>query len=203
MDEHMADMAQALTMLREWLPSERWEGMFTPEQLAVFAPKRGSRGLTPTLEVLIKHREQYELAVVILDTDEWNIWERRTKLLEQIGGAMAARPGVVLAFRIASEAWMRAFSEAEAAIRVREGRSVSSYDDKREIVMCFGWTLDGRMASATAPLHRDKSERIRAVGKWQVRHHDQGDPEATQMPLLAYAWDGYRKAVLARQKKEG
>jgi hypothetical protein len=202
MEMNQADAAQAISAMRETLSTETWEGFFTDNGLLPFVPKIGSMGLEPTVEAFVTHEGQQQLYVIPVGCDEWNVWEGRTTLLRQVGVMLAKLPGIVLAFRLGSEAWMRGFSEQEAQEFDRRKRQVSSYDDKYEIIMCMGLTLDGRMGSAIAKVERDKRERICRIDKWMVRFDEHGEKLAPQMHLLMYLWEGYREGKIA-ERDEG
>lgn len=202
MDRNPADAAEAIMSMREMLTTETWQSFFTDTGLAPFVPKIGSMGLEPTLEAYVVHEGQKQLYVLPVGCDEWNDWDNRTFMLREVGRMLAQLPGMVLAFRLGSEAWMRSFNEQEAKEFDRRKRSVSSYDDKYEIVMCMGWTLDGRMGSALARLYRDKKERICRVSPWTVHFDEMGEKMAPQMRLLQFLWEGYREGKMAEREED-
>jgi hypothetical protein len=90
--------------------------------------------------------------------------DERPRLLAELGTQAAHRRLQVAAAVVLSEAWMRSFTEEEAA--TRDGRLIETYEDKEEVVMLFGRTLDGREHMAAAPLHRRTSGRIAGYGAW-------------------------------------
>lgn len=203
MTRNYADIAEAYSAVRAWLSQQQFEAMFTPERLACFLPKRGSYSIAPVLEVLMRLPDaSRHLQRIIIEDPAWNDWEWRTGTMARLGSQMAHSPGTVMALRMASEAWVRLMTHAEASELDRAGRATASSPEQREVMLVCGSAIDGRMATCLADIHRDKVERIRAVGTWQVMFGDIGEPCAPQMQLIEYFWRSYHRGYLARRNDE-
>jgi hypothetical protein len=199
MTSNYADLAEAYAAVRDWFPQAAWEAMFTPEMLAVFTPKRGAHGMPPTLEVLVRQSDaSRQRSLLVIDDAGWNDWETRTAMLTQFGAAFGAQPGTVMAIRLASEAWMRTLNATAGAAHLRANRPVADYPDRKEIMLCCGSTIDGRMASCLAQIHRDPAERIQTVDPWTVTFAEVGEALAPQHILLQNFWRAYHEAFLAK-----
>jgi hypothetical protein len=132
------------------LPDAEWHALWTPAALEVFVPRRGQHGdHIPMLEVHGQEANgQRVITIVALALEGFNDWATRREILRDLGVKWALDGWQVLALRFVTAAWSRSFREAENA--ARGNRLVETYDDKQEIMLVQGKTLDGRMAAARA-----------------------------------------------------
>jgi hypothetical protein len=174
-----------------------WTALFTPDSLERFAPKRGDTGDPhPVLEVhVLEDDGTRRVVIMMIAAEDFNDAQTRRLVLRQLGEQCAKDGWRVVAMVYASAAWMRQFSKEEEA--QRGSRLVETYDDKEEIMMVHGMTLDARNHLASARILRDKTGRIRAVQPWKVFP---SEAEGTQMTsyLLRAAWEGYAAQWLSR-----
>jgi hypothetical protein len=161
--------------------------LFTREALRPFQPEVGSEGLTPILEVTTRET----CAVFLLAIDNFNDAHTRFACLRDIGRQCAQRYPDIDAVRFGSEAWMRPFTEEEAAARGE--RLVESYPDKTEAIIVFGQQPGAAVWIAQARVYRRSTGGIERLGPWQVSHGAQ-----THSPLLGAFWEGYH-ATMARR----
>ena len=184
-----------LEEFQDYFPDAEWHKLFTTAHLDHFAPGRGETGdPIPCLEVHLWDQGKRSVAVMMLAVDGWNDADTRRKVMRGIGREWAKEGWKVLAVLLASAAWSRKFTDEEYA--ARQGRAVSEYDDRREIMMVAGMTLDSRTAVASAEILRDKTGRVRAVHPWEVLSN-QGEAQTRFTSyLLEAAWEGYATEIL-------
>jgi len=182
---------------KQLFPDAEWFALWQTGALARFLPKRGQRGdPAPVLEVHHHDKDGARaIGLMLLAIEGWNDIQVRRQVLQNIGIKWATEGWQVLALVFASCAWARAFTPAERA--ARGNRLVETYDDKREVMMVQGSTLDNRMACAQAEILRDKVGRVRATTPWDVRH--QGQMWHLDFATLDVAWEAYVRTVHAMQ----
>ena len=181
---------------RQLMPDDDWRAFFTPDALTPFTPRRGASDFVPLLEVHSLTLEgERQLVVMALALDNFNEWEARRQIMAELGRQWAVEGWRVYALRFGCEAWTRRFSEEEYAAR-EKGRLIETYDDKQEVMIVQGLTLDGRQGYGQAELLRDSVGRIRAVRPWAA--YTSLDPTAPRMrvPLLTLALQSYIKASI-------
>lgn len=170
-------------------PDLQWFALWSTGALQRFLPKRGERDdPVPALEV---HYMQADgspaIAYMVLAIEDFNEWHVRRQVLHDLGLKWATDGWQVLALVFATCAWTRAFTEEEYAARA--GRLVETYDDKREIMLVQGKTLDNRLAYAQAQILRDKTGRVRATRPWDIRY--EGGVWHLDFSTLDVAWKAY------------
>lgn len=183
--------------VKELFPDRQWFDLWQTGALARFLPKRGMHGdPTPVLEVhWLQEDGTRAIGLMMLAIDGFNDWHVRRQVLHDLGVKWATDGWQVLALVFATSAWSRAFTQEERAARA--GRLVEDYDDKQEIVLAQGKTLDGRMAVAQAEILRDKTGRVRATRPWDIRH--QGVMWHLDFSTLDVAWHAYLHTMVGRR----
>ena len=172
--------------------------MWQTGALNLFLPKRGQKDdPVPMLEVhYLEPSGRHAVAVIALALENFNEWSGRVQALALLGETWAHAGWQVLALRLSACAWIRRFSDQE--LQARGNRLIETYDDKQEVVLVQGKTLDGRTAVATAPILRDKANRVRATRPWEVRHGPGGEWRF-EMGTLDVAWEAYLRLVVGGQ----
>jgi len=184
----------AADAVKQLFPDRQWFGLWQTGALARFLPKRGMRGdPTPVLEVhWLQEDGTRAIGLMLLDIEGFNAWDVRRQVFHDLGVKWATDGWQVLALVFASCAWSRAFTQEERAARA--GRLVEDYEDKQEVMVVQGKTLDGRMAVAQARILRDKTGRVRATRPWDIRH--QGGMWHLDFSTLDVAWEAYLRTVV-------
>ena len=180
-------------------PDVDWFALWQSAALTPFVPSRGQKDdPVPMLEVhYLEPSGARAIAVFALAFDGFNDWQTRRQILRTLGERWALDGWQVLALRFAVSAWRRLFTPEEA--RTRKGRLVETYDDKQEVMLVQGKTIDGRAACAMARILRDKVGRVRAIRPWDVRYGS-ADTWSLDMVTLDVAWEAFLRTVIAGQR---
>lgn len=175
-------------LIQTLLPDAVWASYFTVPRLRAWLPAAGAWGVDPVLRLLTLPQRAGRLTShdMSLDSTRFDLPEERRHYLEETGEQVAATGRQVLAILLRSEAWMRVFTEEEKA--ALQDRRVSSYDDKIEIAMVAGMTVDGRVGHAMTPMTRRGSGRLGGYGDWTISDPDDGK---SRMFILEDFWRGY------------
>ena len=104
-------------------------------------------------------------------------------------GADAAKSGIrgVAAFFL-SEAWMKKMNKKEMSDFDKAPKRVHDYEDKSEIIMVVGRTLDGRANMAVITIDRTPERNIIVCSKDVTKTRAEDGPQDN---LLTSFWDGY------------
>ncbi len=165
------------------MTTEMLDALFTADAFGPFEPSAGTFGLVPILEA----HTATAVLVFMLALNDFNDWDKRVTYLCGLGYRCAQDGHTVTACRFGSEAWVRRFTPAEAA--VRGNRQVESYPDRQEVIMVMGQTVAGDTRMAHAPLSRRADGKVERVGTWEIQVDSK-----MRSPLLEAFWRGYRLA---------
>jgi len=181
--------------VKQLFPDRQWFDLWQAGALGRFLPKRGARGdPTPVLEVhWLQEDGTRAIGLMLLEIENFNEWDVRRQVLHDLGVKWATDGWQVLALVFATCAWTRAFTPEELAARA--GRLVETYDDKQEVMLVQGKTLDGRKAFAQSQILRDKTARVRATRAWHIEHA--GETMQMDFSTLDVAWSAYLRTLVA------
>jgi hypothetical protein len=180
------------------LPDAAFHGLFSAANLESYRPAVGSTGVDPQLiaytysDTETPTRRAVPVSVAIFGA-EFNDWETRRAMCADLGKTLAKEHKQVVALVLISEAWMRGFTPEEHKTR-DPARLIETYDDKKEMVVVMGRTLDGRSAMATALLTRDARDKVQSVGQWDI-HFDHPE-KRVRTDLLDVAFRAYLFEVM-------
>lgn len=143
---------------------------FAPELHALLAPKRG---------------EPHSVVICKLIDDRFN--EQAQLCLYEIGQKLARERHVVVCVALMAEAWLKSMSKEEHEQRGR--RRVDTYEDREEVIMIAGRTIDGRCLHKTMMAERGDNAEFCGFPPRPERE----EPSGMKMPILEAFYAGYMR----------
>lgn len=155
-------------------------------------------GFIPSLMLYERgnYHEKFGFTMIVLADDE-DFDHRKYQIVSlagiKYGQEEPANQYTSVAF-ICSEGWMR------HAQPVRD-KMIADYDDKVEVIICMGMTVDGRVNHGTFKVRRDKKDRIFDLRVAKKFEYTDGvsSKESARSDLLQAFWRGYAAGKLKSQ----
>lgn len=141
-------------------------------------------------EIQDEDSTEYPLTILAIRSEEFNT--KRYELMEKLGQSAAIDMLMPAAIFIVSEAWAKAFTSEQN--KNRKGKKVSEFDDKKEIALIAGMTIDGRTNSVVMDIKR-VGKNIK-VSNPAITLYDPESPHVGSDLLSAFI-RGYLKQVVA------
>jgi len=141
----------------------------------------------PLLVVLeYSEDESYPVNVFALAFDNFNDSETRHEVMFEIGRQAFHNKMRPVAVFLSSEAWIRVCKPSD----FDPNRRVSEYDDKQEVLIVVGLTIDKRANAVSFPIERDDRNHIH-LGPPTFLPYQSGVPNTIEPMLIANFFVGY------------
>lgn len=159
-------------------------------------------GMYPTLFVSLAHPQTYELETIIMvfadnSTEQMNAQEELYAAglkvgKEELYTANNELTRIPIMAMFMSEAWAR--NEIP-----EPGKRIFDYDDKEEVLIVSGKTVDGRTNFAVFNMNRQKNGNLKPTRRIYVPYKE-GSKVVTETKVLDAFWGGVAKSVLEKPK---
>lgn len=185
-------MSSPLKIFKLLLSDEKFNDMLSSVVTSLLQSCEESplKGIAPDLLVFGPITgDTSKFGLTILQIWHENFEEDRYEILEGIGDDCRKKRIKPVATFIAGEAWMKEMTEEESL--ERNGRAVSTYEDKTEVAFLAGMTIDGRTNMAIMNITRTESNNI-CLGVPHFMSYKVGE-KRTESDLLRAFYRGYFK----------
>ncbi len=176
-------------MLQDLISDEAFNDFLCNQVVTVLKTANGAdtESYLPLLVVLeYADDEPFPVSVFGLAFDDFNDSDTRHQAIFEIGRqAYKAKMQPIAAF-LSSEAWMRMCKSDD----FDPTRRVADYDDKQEVLIVVGLTIDQRSNAASFPIERDEQNHIH-LGSPTFMPYQAGSPTAIEPTLISNFFIGY------------
>ena len=187
----MADLKQ---LAQDMIPDATFNDYLCTGIVLVLQNAIGEESFLPRLLVLEAADETntHPASLLLLAFDGFNDPDIRHQALFHLGQQAYRNTIQPVAAFLLSEAWGRYFKTDEAC-----NLPLADYEDKVEVLLAMGLTLDKRAAHAYFPITRDDNNLITSIGNPTLFPY--GSTDTIDSPLVAQFFRGYLAALKKNQ----